>query len=671
MAIHVLDKDTVNKIAAGEVIERPMAVVKELIENAIDAGAGTITVEIQDGGKSLIRITDNGSGIVKDDIKLAFAPHATSKIKNLQELLTISTLGFRGEALASIAAVSQLEMLTKTRDALDGYRYVLDGGNEKEFEIAGCPEGTTFIVRNLFFNTPARLKFLKTSQTEAGYINSTIEHMALSRPDISFRFINQNQPKLQTPGNGDMKDTIYSIYGRDIAENLLPALAVKENCEISGFLGKPVITRGNRSYINYFVNGRYIKNNIISRAIEEAYSPYMMNHKYPFTVLHFKIEPGLIDINVHPQKMEVRFANEKELYKDIYNAVSGTLSHREFIPEVTFGESNNKNQGKNHSENLIKKDNADKGIVKNKNIKNSNDTINAIYTTNNTSNDTIDNNINFTDTLNTTDTNAGNSYGKEDISLKPVALRYLTPGEINNLFGIKNHCKNPVPEKDDTAIMHESAAYNAYNIKQENLFETDVLSPQAENDIKIIGQVFSTYWILQYNDNMFLIDQHAAHEKVLYERFLKQVKSNKPLTQMVNPPVILSLSMTEQQALEENMDIFTRLGYCIEHFGGNEYMVNGVPAQLPDVAVQELLIEIIDNLTANKADTSPETLLERIATMSCKAAVKGNNNLPVRQAQELLRELMTLENPYNCPHGRPVMIRVAKRELEKKFKRIT
>ncbi len=610
MSIQVLDKDTVNKIAAGEVIERPMAVVKELLENAIDAGASSVTVEIKDGGKSLIRVTDNGSGINSEDIKLAFMPHATSKIKQLQDLLSISTLGFRGEALASIASVSQLEMLTKTRNSFTGSRYVIEGGTEKSFTEAGCPDGTTFIVHNLFYNTPARLKFLKTSQTEAGYISSIVEHMALSHPDISFRFINQNQPRLYTSGNGNLKDVVYNIFGKDIASNLLETNAAKESCRISGFIGKPVISRGNRGCINYFVNGRYIKSNIINHAIEEAYSGYMMNHKYPFVVLDFKTDPGLIDINVHPQKMEIRFTNEKELYRDIYNVVSETLKHKELIPEVTFDKDKGHDSGKNKTAELNQAE-------------------------------------------------------------KEVILRPPSPEETSYLFGKGSiNTESKKDEKKEEIQLRETAAYNAHNIKQGTLFETDIMSPQAGKDIKIIGQVFSTYWILQYGDSMFIADQHAAHEKVLYEKFMKQIENNQPFTQMLNPPVVASLSMAEQQVLEENASIFEKLGYIIENFGGKEYMLSGVPAQLPDIATKELFLEIIDGLIDNKTSITPETLLSHVASMSCKAAVKGGNSMAKPQAHELLKELMSLENPYNCPHGRPVLVKITKRELEKKFKRI-
>lgn len=632
MSIQLLDKDTVNKIAAGEVIERPMAVVKELLENAIDAGASSVTVEIKDGGKSLVRVTDNGSGIDSEDIKLAFMPHATSKIKQLQDLLSISTLGFRGEALASIASVSQLEMLTKTRKSFSGSRYVIEGGAEKSFTEAGCPDGTTFIVHNLFYNTPARLKFLKTSQTEAGYISSMVEYMALSHPDISFRFINQNQPRFCTSGNGKLKDVIYNIYGKDITTNLFEINAVKESCQISGFIGKPVISRGNRGCINYFVNGRYIKSNIINHAIEEAYSGYMMNHKYPFVVLDFKTDPGLIDINVHPQKMEIRFTNEKELYSDIYNVVSETLKYKELIPEVTFDKSKKNSKDKTADTSQGKK----------------------IYP------------VNSQTGINT----AAELKQKE----KGVILRAPSPEETSYLFRTGDNStenKKGVEDiKKEETELRETAAYNAHNIKQETLFGTDIMPAKSARDIKIIGQVFSTYWILQYGDSMYIIDQHAAHEKVLYERFMKQIENNQPFTQMLNPPVVASLSMAEQQVLEENANVFKKLGYIIENFGGREYMLSGVPAHLPDIEVKELFLEILDGLLDNKAGITPETLLSHVASMSCKAAVKGGSSMAEPQAHELLKELMALENPYNCPHGRPVLVKITKRELERKFKRI-
>ena len=680
MSIHLLDQDTINKIAAGEVIERPMAVVKELIENSIDARANMITIEIKDGGKSLIRITDSGMGIDEKDIKLAFTPHATSKINDAGDLLSVSTLGFRGEALASVASVSQMEMLTKTRDSFNGYRYMIDGGDEKKFEPVGCPEGTTFIIRNLFYNTPARLKFLKTAQTEAGYIGGVIERMALSHPDISFKFINQNQTRLQTSGNGNLKDVIYNIYGRDIASNLLPIDRQELQCRISGFIGKPVISRGNRSYINYFINGRYIKSNIVHRAIEEAYAPYSMQHRYPFTVLHFDINPEYIDVNVHPQKMEVRFTNEKELYKDIYNAVADTLKHREFISEVTFGSEIKKQvkevqEEKKHVVKEVGKEVVPKiGQVS---LKRPNEEERKRL-----HEMSIGKTSKPKEELKEEQKEEQKKESKEekDIPIKQTDLKKkevytnkiaITKIEENNKADAKKEIKNEnIKNEEIKNTFKENTAYTVRDVKQQSLFETGIMSKEKEKDIKIIGQVFSTYWILQFGDSMYMVDQHAAHEKVMYERLMKQIKEKDVAVQMVQPPIVLTLSMLEQQAVEENMDMLNSIGYNIESFGGREYMVTGVPAQWPDIATEELLMEMIDNLTQEKGNYTPDMLLDKIASMSCKAAVKGGNDLPVEQAYELLKELMQLENPYNCPHGRPTMIRMTQREIEKKFKRI-
>lgn len=690
MAIHLLDQDTINKIAAGEVIERPMAVVKELIENAIDAKSNMITIEIKDGGKSLIRITDNGTGIGENDIKLAFTPHATSKINNAGDLLAVSTLGFRGEALASIASVSQMEMLTKTRDSFNGYRYMTDGGEEKKFENAGCPEGTTFIIRNLFYNTPARLKFLKTAQTEAGYISGVIERMALSHPDISFKFINQNQTRLHTSGNGNLKDVIYNIYGRDIASNLIPIEVEKLQCKIHGFIGKPVISRGNRSYLNYYINGRYIKSNIVHRAVEEAYGPYSMQHRYPFTVIHFEINPEYIDVNVHPQKMEVRFTNEKELYKDIYDAVSDTLKYRELINDVSFGKEPKSSKIENKSVGLVKKPEFRKEQPQVDKVRERVPKIGQVSLRrpneedkkrlhemsmgmiSKTSEESETAQKNSTDNI----IKAAQNEKKETI-IKPAqndkADNIIKSDLKDKETEIKNNEKNKIENINEVSNIDkvkENTEYSVKNAKQQNLFESGIMSKEKEKDIKIIGQVFSTYWILQLDDCMYMVDQHAAHEKVMYERLMKQLKQNDVTVQMVQPPIVLTLSMLEQQAVEDNMEFLNSIGYNIESFGGREYMVTGVPAQLPDIATEELLMEFIDDLTQEKGNNTPEMLLDKIASMSCKAAVKGGNDLSVAQAHELLKELMQLENPYNCPHGRPTMIRMTKREIEKKFKRI-
>lgn len=698
--IHVLDQETINLIAAGEVVERPMAVVKELVENAIDAGANAVTVEIKDGGKALIRITDNGCGIAAEEIPLAFLPHATSKIQDAADLLAVSSLGFRGEALASVAAVSQLEMVTKTREALMGTRYVIEGGEEKTNESVGCPEGTTFIVRNLFYNTPARLKFLKTSPTEAGYINTALERLALSHPEIAFRFINQNQSKLTTAGNGNLKDVIYHIYGKEVASNLLEVHTEEVFAKVEGFLGKPVLSRGNRNYMNYFINGRYIRSNVIHRAIEEAYSQYTMQHRYPFTVLHLTIDPKYIDVNVHPQKMEIRFTREQEVFQSIYHAVSEGLKQREFIPEVRLQPEikpkRQKERGNEPFEIRRRADcqttNVESSAPKQK-TEGENVPI-AVLTQNDTEqmqNAGAQNERNKQEqSANRQNEGTEQTQGTEiqDEKIKQaqgaeIQKRNSEQAQIKEGEAILMTAQNKASGNTQYAVpAHEANAPENRPLpdqvaepipiygKQQSLFKDGALSDQATKEIRMIGQVFSTYWIMEYEDNMYLVDQHAAHEKVLYERFMKQIREHQPMIQMTQPPIVLTLSMAEQQILQEHEELFATLGFQIESFGGREYAVSGVPAHLPAINTVAMLTDALDMLADHPGNRTPELLLERVASMSCKAAVKGNHRLDIRQAEELIREMMTLDNPYHCPHGRPTMISMSKRELEKKFKRI-
>lgn len=626
--IEVLDQNTINKIAAGEVIERPSAVVKELVENAIDAKSNAITVEIKDGGTTFIRITDNGYGIEKQDISKAFLRHSTSKIKAVEDLLNVSSLGFRGEALSSIAAVSQVELVTKTPRELMGIRYLIEGGSEKNIENIGCPEGTTFIVRNLFYNTPARRKFLKSNTTEAGYINDLIERMALSHPDVSFKFINNNQIKLHTSGNGNLKDIIYNIYGRDIASNLLDINAVSENVKIYGFIGKPVITRGNRNYENYYINGRYIKSAIINKAIEEAYKSYSMIHRYPFTTLHFSITSELIDVNVHPAKMEIRFRNGEEIYDLVYNTIKNALSHKELIPDVKLTEEKNS---------VVKKYNSVPEPFEKKRKE---------Y-----------------ESL------------KKDFSLpKPVSVLKETDSyvvekknEETELTKIPKEEVKKNPSVPDTDINIKKENYKSVQIE---LFEDKLISEESKPKHRILGQLFGTYWVLEYSDKMFLVDQHAAHEKILYEKTMNALKNKEFLSQMVNPPIIISLNMREEEVLKENISYLNHLGFEIESFGGKEYAIRSVPGDMLGIAQKELFIELLDSLVEDNKIKDTDIILERVASLSCKAAVKGNSRMSLEEADELMTRLLKLDNPYNCPHGRPVIISMSKYEIEKKFKRI-
>ncbi len=623
MAIKVLDQVTINKIAAGEVIERPSSVVKELVENAIDAKATAITIEIKEGGISFIRITDNGQGFEKEDIPVAFLRHSTSKIHSVEDLMTVSSLGFRGEALSSICAVAQVELITKTHESLTGTRYVIEGGKEKEVEAVGCPDGTTFIIRNLFYNTPARRKFLKTPVTEAGYISELVEKLAMSHPDVSFRFINNNQNKIHTSGNGSIKDIIYHVYGRDITANILPVHYDSEHLKITGFIGKPVVNRGNRNFENYYINGRFIKSNIINKAIEEAYKSFMMQHKYPFTALHFTIDQDLIDVNVHPTKMELRFSNGEEVYRVVLEELLKALTHREFIPDVELSEKKEayKPQVAAHIPEPfeIKRREAQSG-VQNK---------------------------------------EQSSTGNSDSSF---LLKNQTPKAVKETTDY-----GAAKPAQDTGVKVEPVS--VIRAEQTTLFSEKLLDEKSVVKHKIIGQVFDTYWIVEFEDKMYLIDQHAAHEKVLYERIMAKYKENKADSQNLMPPVVITLSATDMGTLNENLTYFNELGYEIEAFGGRDYAIKAVPMELFGLNERDVFMEILDELSAgnNRTITS---ITDRMATIACKAAVKGNNRLSESEAKELINELLTLDNPYNCPHGRPTIISMSRYELEKKFKRI-
>lgn len=624
MSITLLDQNTINKIAAGEVVERPSSVVKELVENAIDAGATAITVEIKEGGISFIRVTDNGSGINKDEIEIAFKRHATSKIKSIEDLMAVSSLGFRGEALASIAAVSQVELITKTADSLSGVRYTIDGGVPGEVAEIGAPEGTTFIVRNLFYNTPVRRKFLKTATTEGGYIGSLVEYLALSHPDISFRFISNNQNKLHTSGNMNLKDIIYNVYGRDITNNLYEISGKSQDIEASGFIGKPMVVRGNRTYENYYINGRYIKSSIITKAIEDAYKGFIMPHNYPFSAIHFKINPAIIDVNVHPTKMELRFSNNEYIYNFVYDTCLKALNSKELIAEVSVP-----------APVAVKMQEAP--VVRN-----------------------------VMPDVKLPEKNVSDSMPcKTETKSAESAKAEIKPKRLPEPFEIKGSLQMVKEDK----VRYE-AVTKSEPPKQMNLFENKLLDENSRNKYRIIGQLFDTYWLIEFEDKFYMLDQHAAHEKVLYERTMNKLHNKTIGTQMILPPIVLSLNMHEEEIYKTNQDIFKRLGYEIEEFGGNEYKVTGIPAGLPKMDYKQLLIDVLDGLSEESASKDPDIITEKVASMSCKAAVKGNNRLSFNEAFELMDELMKAENPYNCPHGRPTLIMMSRYEIEKKFKRI-
>ena len=661
--IKVLDQTTINQIAAGEVIERPASVVKELLENAIDARATAVTIEIKEGGISLIRVTDNGCGIPRDEIPTAFLRHATSKIQTVEDLFTVASLGFRGEALSSIASIAQVELITKTGDALSGSRYCIDGGEEKSLEDIGAPEGTTFLVRNLFYNTPARRKFLKSPATEGAHISDLVEKLSLSHPEVSIRLIQNGQSRLHTSGNHNLRDIIYTIYGREIAANLLPVEMGEAPVKLSGFIGKPLIARGNRNFENYFINGRYIKSNLINKAIEDAYKPFMMQHKYPFTMLHFTIDPSFLDVNVHPAKMELRFRDGEMIYKMIYHTISMALSEKELIPGVELGQ----NQKKEPSLKPVQLQRPEPFEEKRRAA------LKAPGWLEGRSDQS---------SLAAPDSRMKPSVPEPAAEQGPAAVLSGTPvkpaegafkdrktgvREAENIRETGTEYGRPVKQTDRQEQKTQKAPETP---RQMDLFEDRLLSREARAEHRLIGQLFDTYWLVEYRDKLYIIDQHAAHEKVLYEKTMATLKSREYTSQLVNPPVILTLNESEQLLLERYMDHFTGIGFEIEPFGGKEYAVRAVPANLFSIAKKELLMEMLDNLSEDVGRSGADLINDRIASLSCKAAVKGNHRLSASEAETLIDQLLELENPYACPHGRPTIISMSRYELEKKFKRI-
>ena len=590
--INILDSNTIDKIAAGEVVERPSAVVKELVENSIDANADAVTIEIKDGGISFIRITDNGEGIDRSQVKKAFMRHATSKIKSVEDLISVTSLGFRGEALSSISAVGKVEFLTKTKTDFIGTRYVVEGGRECVFEDAGIPDGTTIIVRDLFFNVPARKKFLKSPSSEGNNITELIEHMILSHPNISFKYIYNGNVKLQSSGKNDIKSCIYNVYGRDIANGLIEVKSIRDDISIHGFIGKPELARATRNFEIYFVNNRFIKSTLIDRALEEAYKDYLMLHKYPTVFLYFEIPSHLIDVNVHPTKREIRFFEGEALKCYIVDVIKNALINKELIKEIV----------EEHHE---------KPSVK-----------------------------------------------ESEINKEPFeTINHIIESSYNNYYS------SEIGKED------ESTDINDKN-EQLTLFDDKFISEEAIKKHRIIGQLFNTYWLIEFENKLFIVDQHAAHEKVNYERLIKKLRNNENCSQNIYPPIVVSLSNAEAQYVTKYNENFLNVGFTIEHFGGLDYTISTVPMELLSQNPADYFHEMLDELMEGKNSKETETVNLKIATMACKASVKGNMHLSVFEADKLISELLTLENPYNCPHGRPTIISFSKYEIEKMFKRI-
>lgn len=664
--IQLLDQATINQIAAGEVIDRPSSVVKELLENAIDAKATAITVEIKDGGISFIRITDNGCGIEKDQVRKAFLRHATSKLHTIDDLLDIGSLGFRGEALSSIAAIAQVELISKPPEAMLGISYQIEDGEEKSLTQIGAPDGTTILVRNLFYHVPARKKFLKTAATEGNYINQLMENMAMLRPDISMRFINGGQNKLYTSGNGRLKDLIYTIYGREISSNVLEINYECPLFAVTGYIGKPIISRGNRTFENYYINGRFVKSRLIAAAIEQAYKPFMMQHRYPFTVLHIKIKPELIDVNVHPAKMEVRFQQENEIYELLAGAIENTLRGKEFIPDVSDdGKAEKKVQEKQKLPEPFEQRRlqAMKEIIP---------PPPAEHKTQNEQKPSAEHKTQSEQKLprNEEQPNVPSKLSEpvceykaeKEQTIKDSDSKWESASGIHKRIGQDvSQTVNQMPTQPEQKLEKP---------EQQTLFTEQLLSEKARIHHRLIGQLFDTYWLIQYGNQLYIMDQHAAHEKVNYERLMEAYRKKERITQFVSPPMVISLTRAEEAILEEFKSEFERIGFTIEPYGGREYAISEIPANLYGINEKELFLEMLSDLEDRGSMQPSELIASKLASMSCKAAIKGGQKISFKEADALVSQLLTLENPYACPHGRPTIITMTKYELEKKFKRI-
>lgn len=711
--IHVLDSETIDKIAAGEVVERPSSVVKELVENAIDAGADAITVEAKDGGIEFIRVTDNGCGMEQDQLRTAFLRHATSKIENAGDLNHISSLGFRGEALSSISAVAKVEVITKPKDSITGSRILLEGAKEVGFEEVGAPDGTTFLMRNLFFNTPVRRKFLKQAPTEGGYIADLMEHLALSRPDISFKLTLGNQLKFHTSGNGDLKEVIYRLYGREVANALIPIQAESKGIKVEGYLGKPEVVRSNRNFEIYFINGRFIRSNVVAKAVEEGYKEYLMQHKFPLCVLHITMDTEQVDVNVHPSKMDVRFSDGLDFARFLSNSVKDVLQKQEMIPEARL-ESDRERKAKERLEKMEQEKrrtpepfekrrteeyrlmeetkyaaeqpkmqesmqdfmqkpvwnrvkNGENATEMQDNLANFRQNMQIEPFKSETSNSKM---AVPNDAVLDIPQKATSQLPKEEVFF--IETSEIKPGDTDKKNDGTDKAVSKLeiaPDKELTADT-ETPVNNYSAGNQINLFEEKILTAHNRSRFRIIGQVFETYWLVQFEDKLLMIDQHAAHEKVNYERLMKQFREKAIISQTLMPPVIVSLSGQEESVLKEQLEVFLSLGFEIEDFGGSEYALRSVPVDLYGCNEQEMFLEVLDQLAEGTVFGGIRVIEEKIASMSCKAAVKGNNLLSLPEAEALIDELLTLDNPYNCPHGRPTIVSMTKYEMERKFKRV-
>ena len=685
--IHLLEQATIDKIAAGEVVERPRSIVKELTENAIDAGATATTVEIRDGGIAMIRVTDDGAGIPADQVRTAFLRHATSKIEKVDDLTSIRSFGFRGEALSSIAAVSRVELITKPQESLVGTRYRIEGGIETGMEEIGAPNGSTFVCRDLFYNTPARRKFLKSAQTEAGYIAEFVERLALSHPELAIKFMANGATKLATSGNGKQADVIYRIFGREISGNLIEVDQTDEatGMHLHGFLGKPQISRGNRTYEIYYVNGRLIASNILSKAAEEGYETFLMQHRFPFLILALDLDGTLVDVNVHPAKAQVRFADGPAVYNFVKTVVKGALTHRELIIRTGFGKEDHAKEAKKLAREVLKKEATPEPFEFQRRQQLANET-NPGWKA-----QEEEKGYDFRKLREEHPAAADSPYspmypgisGQREESVRRSRLadgkNFLDQAAAfldahHNFQGTEDGCQGEKAEKKAPVVPAGEDILTGRQMTLEELGQEDdnavFLSKEHVKEHRLIGQVFDTYWIVEFRNSLYIIDQHAAHEKVMFERLMKRFRDKEVSSQRLSPPMIVSLTMAEEDQLRAHKDTFAQLGFEIRPFGDRDYAISAVPQDLFGLTEKEFFLEMLDQLSPDTGKTSMEEVTARIATMACKAAVKGNTRLSTLEADALITELLSLDDPYNCPHGRPTIISMTKSELEKKFRRI-
>ena len=695
--IHILDQKTIDKIAAGEVIERPASIVKELVENSIDAQADRVTVEIKDGGISMIRVTDNGVGIPVEEVQKAFLRHATSKLETIEDLNGVETLGFRGEALSTISAVTQTEMITKTHEALTGIKYVIHGGAEIECKEIGAPDGTTIVSRNIFYNTPARLKFLKSSMTEGSYINDLMSHIALSHPEVSVTLINNGKTVVDTAGNGKLKDTIYTLYGRDITGSLLPVDYREGELRVYGFIGKPFLNRGNRGFENYYVNGRYIKSQIVNRAIEEAYKTYIMQHRFPFTVLFLELPGDECDVNVHPTKREFKYRNEKALFSVVFHGIFEALKEKTHIPDMNtdYGTRDKAYRG---NPQMLKE--AGTGYCTDNSKAQAGDSAESLKAgtiahteppktgtgdhvespkpssaQKDTANQLRQQAAPFPVSQTGRDSSMGSGRSATEKSSSSASgssysiLEALMPKDFREKLKEQEE-ERQAAEARESRRLEELEQEKAASYRQAALTDSEFLSKEAEPEITVIGQLFRTYWIMEYKECLYLMDQHAAHEKVNYERFLKEFKTRTIHSQRIFPPKLFTLTAAEKTAVLNSLPLLEKTGFELEDFGGNEVRLSALPANLLGLSGEDVFAELVSYISSGIEGVTEEIFVHKLATMGCKAAIKGNQRIAFPEIQALMKELLSLDNPYTCPHGRPTIIRMTKEELDRKFKRI-